>query len=125
LPVARVVLHFGRESAAPWSIEEAVMSKGYWIVRVDIADPEQYKAYIAANAEPFRKFGARFLVRGGKFENPEGTSRARNAVIEFPSYEAAVECWDSAEYQRALKIRQPVSTADLVIVEGYDGPQPE
>jgi uncharacterized protein (DUF1330 family) len=101
------------------------MSKGYWIVRVDIADPEQYKAYIAANAEPFRKFGARFLVRGGKFENPEGTSRARNAVIEFPSYEAAVECWDSAEYQRALKIRQPVSTADLVIVEGYDGPQPE
>ena len=101
------------------------MSKGYWIVRVDIADPEQYKSYIAANAEPFRKFGARFLVRGGRFENPEGTSRARNAVIEFPTYESAVECWHSPEYQRALKLRQPVSTADLVIVEGYDGPQPE
>jgi uncharacterized protein (DUF1330 family) len=101
------------------------MSKGYWIVRVDIADPEQYKAYIAANAEPFRKFGARFLVRGGKFENPEGTSRMRNAVIEFPTYESAVECWHSPEYQRALKIREPVSTADLIIVEGYDGPQPE
>jgi len=100
------------------------MAKGYWIVRVDIRDPEQYKSYIAANAGPFEKFGARFLVRGGKYENPEGTSRARNAVIEFPSYQAAVECWHSLEYQAALRIREPVSTADLVIVEGYDGPQP-
>ena len=100
------------------------MPKGYWIVRVDIADPEQYQRYIAANAAPFRKHGARFLVRGGAYENPEGTSRARNAVIEFPSYQAAVECWHSPEYQAALKIRAPVSTADLVIVEGYDGPQP-
>jgi uncharacterized protein (DUF1330 family) len=100
------------------------MAKGYWIVRVDITDLEQYKNYIAANAEPFRKFGARFLVRGGGFENPEGTSRARNAVIEFPTYQAAVECWHSPEYQRAITLRQHVSTADLVIVEGYEGPQP-
>ena len=100
------------------------MPKGYWIVRVDIADQEKYKAYIAANAGPFRKHGARFLVRAGRFESPEGISRARNAVIEFPSYEAAVECWHSPEYQQALKLRQPVSTADLVIIEGYEGPQP-
>jgi uncharacterized protein (DUF1330 family) len=100
------------------------MPKGYWIVRVDIADQEKYKAYIAANAGPFKKYGARFLVRAGRFESPEGTSRARNAVIEFPTYEAAVECWHSPDYQQALKLRQPVSTADLVIIEGYEGPQP-
>ncbi len=100
------------------------MAKGYWIVRVDIDDLEQYKRYIAANAEPFRKYGARFLVRGGEYRSVEGTSRARNAVIEFPSYAAAVECWHSPEYQAALALRQPVSTADLVIVNGYDGPQP-
>jgi len=100
------------------------MAKGYWIVRVDVADAERYKDYVAANAAPFRKFGARFLVRGGHHENPEGTSRARNVVIEFPSYAAAVECWHSPEYQAALKIRVPVSTADLVIIEGYEGPQP-
>jgi uncharacterized protein (DUF1330 family) len=96
------------------------MPKGYWIVRVDIRDMEQYKAYMAANAVPFKKFGARFLVRGGQTENPEGSSRARNAVIEFPSYQAAVDCWHSPEYQAALKIREAVSTADLVIVEGYE-----
>jgi uncharacterized protein (DUF1330 family) len=100
------------------------MAKGYWIVRVDIADPEKYKLYLAANAAPFRKYGARFLVRAGRFENPEGSSRARNAVIEFPTYQAALDCWHSAEYQQALKLRLPVSTADLVIIEGYDGPQP-
>jgi uncharacterized protein (DUF1330 family) len=66
------------------------MPKGYWIVRVDIADQEKYKAYIAANAEPLKKHGARFLVRAGSFENPEGTSRSRNAVIEFPSMRALV-----------------------------------
>jgi uncharacterized protein (DUF1330 family) len=100
------------------------MSKGYWIVRVDITDMEQYKAYVAANAEPLKRYGGRFLVRAGRFENPEGTSRTRNAVIEFPSYQAAIDCWKSAEYQQAIKLRQPVSTADLIIIEGYDGPQP-
>lgn len=100
------------------------MAKGYWIARVDVADPEGYKAYVAANAEPFRKFGARFLVRGGQFEAVEGTSRSRNVVIEFPSYQAALDCWNSPEYQRAIQFRAPVSTADIVIAEGYEGPQP-
>jgi uncharacterized protein (DUF1330 family) len=100
------------------------MAKGYWIVRVDIRDPEQYKKYLAANAAPFRKYGAKFLVRAGRLEVVEGTARSRNAVIEFPSYEAALECWRSAEYQEAMALRTPVSTADLVIIEGYEGAQP-
>lgn len=100
------------------------MAKGYWIGRLDINDPEQYKLYVAANALPLQKYGARFLVRGGQFENPEGNSRTRNVVLEFPSYQAAVDCWHSPEYQAAIKLREHVSTNDLVIIEGYDGPQP-
>ena len=100
------------------------MAKGYWIVRVDIADPEKYKAYIAANAAPFRKFGARFLARAGQLKNVEGSMRSRNAIIEFPSYQAALDCWHSPEYQEAAKLRAPVATADVVIVRGYEGPQP-
>ncbi len=98
------------------------MPKGYWIARVDVADLDRYKDYVAANAAPLNRHGARFLVRGGRFENPEGSSRSRNVVIEFPSYQAALDCWHAADYQAALKIRQPVATADLVIVEGYDAP---
>jgi uncharacterized protein (DUF1330 family) len=100
------------------------MSKGYWIGRVDVANPEGYKAYVAANAEPIRKHGGRFLVRGGKFEAPEGQSRSRNVIVEFPSYEAARACYNSPEYQHAIGLRKPHSTIDIVIIEGYDGPQP-
>ena len=100
------------------------MAKGYWIARVDVADPEGYKRYVAANAVAFKKFGARFLVRGGNFEKVEGSARQRNVVIEFPNLQAARDCYHSPEYQAAIALRAPVSTADIVIVEGYDGPQP-
>jgi hypothetical protein len=49
---------------------------------------------------------------------------ARNAVIEFPSYQAALDCWKSPEYQQAIKLRRDVSAIDLIVVEGYEGPQP-
>jgi uncharacterized protein (DUF1330 family) len=100
------------------------MTKGYWIVRVDVSDPETYKGYVAANAEPLARFGARFLVRGGKYEAVEGQARARNVVIEFPSFEAALACFHDEGYQKAKAIRDPVCTADVVVIEGYDGPQP-
>lgn len=100
------------------------MAKGYWIARVDVSDPEGYKAYVAANAEPLKKHGGRFVVRGGKFEAKEGRHRARNVIVEFPSYEAALACYHSPEYQHAISLRAPHSAADLIIIEGYDGPQP-
>ena len=64
------------------------------------------------------------MVRGGKYEGVEGQSRSRNVVIEFDSYAAAVACYRSPEYQANLKIRQANAMTDLIIVEGYDGPQP-
>lgn len=100
------------------------MAKGYWIARVEVTDPDRYQAYVAANAVAFTRFGARFVVRGGRYENPEGSSRTRNIVIEFPSYQAALDCWHSPEYQAARALRVPVSTIDLVIVEGVDGAPP-
>ena len=100
------------------------MAKGYWIGRVDVHNEEAYKPYAAANAAIFKKYGGRFVVRAGKFHCTEGTSRPRNVVIEFPDYAAAVACYRSPEYQANIKVRQPHSTVDMIIVEGYDGPQP-
>ena len=100
------------------------MPKAYWIGRVDVHNEEGYKPYVAANSAIFRKFGGRFIVRAGKFEAVEGTSRSRNVVIEFPDYAAALACYHSLEYQTNIKVRQPHSEIDLLIVEGYDGPQP-
>ena len=100
------------------------MAKGYWVGHVTVTDPEAYKAYVAANAKAFSKYGARFLVRGGQYASVEGMARQRHVVIEFPSYEAALACYHSPEYREALRLREPASEADLIVVEGYDGPQP-
>jgi uncharacterized protein (DUF1330 family) len=100
------------------------MAKGYWIARVDITDPEGYKGYLNANAVAFARYAARFLVRSGRFELKDGSARGRNIIIEFPSYEAALACWDSPEYQRAIPHRTKHSVGDIIIIEGYDGPQP-
>lgn len=100
------------------------MAKGYWIARVDVSDPDAYQRYVAANAAPFAEYGGRFLVRGGRSDAKEGTARLRNVVIEFPSYEAALGCYDSDGYREALKLREAASEGELLIIEGYDGPQP-
>src|SRR5512136_2287675 len=100
------------------------MAKGYWIARVDVHNDDGYKPYALANPAIFKKFGGRFVVRGGKANAVEGSSRARNVVIEFPDYETAMACYNSPEYQDNIKVRVAHSTGDLVIVEGYDGPQP-
>jgi uncharacterized protein (DUF1330 family) len=100
------------------------MAKGYWVANVDITDPEGYKAYVAANAEPLRKYGAKFLVRGGQSECVEGKLRSRLVVIEFPDFASALECYRSPEYDKARKLRIGKLQADLVVIEGYDGAQP-
>jgi uncharacterized protein (DUF1330 family) len=100
------------------------MAKGYWIVHVDVADADAYKTYVAANAEAFAKYGAKFLVRAGAHTVVEGALRKRQVVIEFPDYETALSCYRSPEYQAAKRLREPASEADLVIAEGYEGAQP-
>jgi len=101
----------------------AAARKGYWIAHADVTDPEGYKAYVAANAAAFAKFGGRFLVRGGAQEMVEGAVRARTVVLEFPSYDAALACYRSPEYQAAAALRRGRAEFDLFVIEGYDGPQ--
>ena len=100
------------------------MAKGYWIARIDVHNMDGYKDYIAQNGAVFAKFGAKFLVRGGPHEVREGTSRSRNVVLEYKDYATALACYRSPEYQQNIKVRQPHSIADIIVIEGYDGPQP-
>jgi uncharacterized protein (DUF1330 family) len=100
------------------------MAKGYWIAHVEVTDPETYKKYLAANAVAFAKFGARFLVRGGTHVVAKGAAKSRQVILEFPDYAAALACHDSEEYKRAVEFRDAASVIDLIIAEGYDGPQP-
>ena len=99
-------------------------AKGYWIALVDVVDPTGYKAYVLENAVAFQKYGARFLVRGGQSEVVEGSGRSRLVVIEFQDYATAIQCYRSPEYAKAMALRKGRSFADVIIVEGYEGPQP-
>ncbi len=99
------------------------MAKAYWIVRVDVTDPEQFERYAAATSDILKRYNGRFLARAGRYSVPEGATRVRNTIVEFPSYQAALDCWHSAEYQAARMLRLPAAEIDLVIVEGYDAAQ--
>ena len=94
------------------------MTKAYWMVRVSVRNTERYPEYLAAARPAFEKFGARFLVRGGRHEAMEGTARERNVVVEFKDYATALACYRSPEYQAAKAVRNAHADADFVIVEG-------
>ncbi|TWE11538.1 DUF1330 domain-containing protein [Rudaeicoccus suwonensis] len=99
-------------------------AKGYWIARVQVDDEDAYAQYVAAAGPAYAAYGGRLLVRGGRFEAAEGDSRPRNVVIEFDSYQMALDCYNSAAYASAREIRQRAADADIIVIEGYDGPQP-
>jgi len=96
------------------------MAKGYWIASVTVTDPDKYKGYADAAPAAFAKYGARYLARGGKHKQLEGEGRARNVVIEFPSLQAAEDCFNSSEYKAAKAKRVGAGIISVVIVEGVD-----
>ncbi len=91
----------------------------YLIVQVNVNDPKRYENYkkmVPATLEPY---GGRFLVRGGKVENLEGSwNPARLVVIEFDSVERAKAWWGSDEYAEAKALRQATADTEMVVVQG-------
>jgi uncharacterized protein (DUF1330 family) len=96
------------------------MPKAYWIARVDVRDPETYKKYVETAKPAFVRHQAKFLARGGRTEVLEGKARARNVIIEFPSMEEALACYNSPDYTAARAIRQTVSDGEFVLVEAAE-----
>ena len=94
------------------------MPKGYWIAHVSVNNPEDYPNYVETAKAAFKKYGARFLARGGRYEGVEGDARPRNVIIEFDSYEQALACYRSPEYQEAVKFRRRAADGEVIIVEG-------
>jgi len=96
------------------------MPRAYWIVHLTVSDPDAYAAYRQAVPDVLAGYGGRFLVRAAPQEVVEGEMRPRTIVLEFPDLAQARACYASAEYQAVKALRDPVATADLCIIEGYD-----
>ena len=92
---------------------------GYLIGTIDIKNPEAYKEYLAKVTDIVKKFGGEYLVRAGEYTVMEGKwDYSRNVVIKFPSYEKALEWYNSEEYKPVRQIRLDNSVGNFIIVKG-------
>lgn len=93
----------------------------YWVARARIDDPVMYKKYTDRVPEIINRYGGKVLARGGRYRIMEGPENfQRFVVIEFPTLEQAVACFESPEYQEAAIIRRAGGVVENVIVEGGD-----
>ena len=93
------------------------MPTALWIAHVTVTDAESYGRYAKAATEAIAAHGGVFLARGGRHVQLEGTDRARNVVVRFPSLEVAEACYRSPAYQAALVHAKGAAVRDLVVVE--------
>ena len=90
----------------------------YWMTNVEVTDAAVYGEYAKLAGAAIEAHGGRFLARGGKHVQVEGRDRARNVIVEFPTLDDALTCYNSPEYQEALSFANRSSERDLVIVDG-------
>ncbi|UCH74606.1 MAG: DUF1330 domain-containing protein [Rhodospirillales bacterium] len=90
----------------------------YWMARVKVTDEASYGEYAKRAGPAIEKHGGRFLARGGRFITLEGGEYPRNVLVEFPSVDAAEACYNSPEYQEAVRFAEGAADRLLVIVEG-------
>lgn len=81
------------------------MAKGYWIARVDVADPEQYQRYVAASTAAWAKYGAVALALRRRSEVVSWPGPQPQRDLGVPSFEA-LACYHSEEYQSARRHRR-------------------
>ena len=93
--------------------------KGYWIaIYKDLKNSENIKKYAEKATPAIKKYNGKILARGGKVKTIEGTPSPRTVLIEFPSLQEAVNCYQSDEYQAAMKIGKGEFNRHIQIVEG-------
>ena len=95
------------------------MPKGIWIaVYEKIENMETLKKYAAKATDAISKYSGKFLVRGGKNVTLEGNQSPRTVIVQFPTFEEAVKCYNSDEYQKAHDILKGSVKRNLQIIEG-------
>ncbi len=88
-----------------------------WIAHVTVTDAESYGKYAELAGPAIAKHGGEFIARAARYVQLEGKDRPRNVVAKFESIEAAVACYNSAEYQEALSHAKDAAERELVVVE--------
>ena len=96
------------------------MKKGYWIsLYLKVENQENLKKYSEAVIPIIKSFGGVPIIRGGKYQTYNGEDFIRTVVWEFPSYEKAIECHDSAEYQAGWGLAKDTTIRHMQVIEGF------
>ena len=96
------------------------MKKGYWIsLYSKVENQENLKKYSEAVIPIIKSFGGVPLVRGGEHQTYNGEDFIKTVVWEFPSYEKAIECHDSAEYQAGWSLAKDTTIRHMQVIEGF------
>ena len=97
------------------------MTKAYWIsLYTKVDNQEKLKEYAETVTPIIKSFGGKPLVRGGKHKTFDGDDFNRTVVWEFPSYEKALECHNSAEYQAGWSLARDTTKRHMQIVDGFN-----
>ena len=94
------------------------MPKGYIVAHVTVRDPDAYREYVERDTPILQGLGGSFVVRGGQSKVMEGSAHDRHVVIEFPSYQAALDAYNDPEYQEVAEIRRRTADSTIIVVEG-------
>lgn len=90
---------------------------GLWVGHIDVTDEESYREYLEGSSRVVPDYDGVFIARGGRYAAKEGRDYPRNVIVRFPTYERALECYESDEYQAIVRIAQAASDRHLTILE--------
>ena len=94
--------------------------KGYWVALYKkIGSSDNLQKYGAIVTPIIKSFGGKPLVRGGEYKCFEGDDFPRTVIWEFPSYNKAIECHKSKEYQEGWSFAKDTTDRHLQIVKGF------
>ena len=92
----------------------------YIVARVNVQNRNAYQEYMRHTPRVIRKYGGRFMARGGQMVTLEGPEeKLRIVLIEFPSLENAKAFYQSPEYAQIKKLREGGGEVQFVAIDGY------
>ena len=92
----------------------------YYIGTYDIIDPAEFRKYPPLLTPLLAKYGGEVLASDTNAFLVEGTARKMNAIIRFPSREAALGLYHDPDYQDAKRLRQrTTANVSMVLVEQF------
>jgi uncharacterized protein (DUF1330 family) len=90
----------------------------YVIVEIDIVDPTGYEEYKKLAGATVKKYGGKYIVRGGAVETLEGDWKPKRLVVlEFESVHRAKEWLNCEEYREPRKMRHRTAKTKMILVE--------